>query len=94
MSNATSSVRRAGNRTERVTVQYMLLIYENEAEWEAMSVEQRSASVARHVAFAYEALRGEDCAQSDASDCRHLRAPRRHHTRLRIEQILLLREAR
>lgn len=35
-------------------MQYMLLIYENEADWEAMSVEERSASVARHVAFARE----------------------------------------
>ncbi len=36
----------------------MLLIYENEADWEGLSDEDRSASVARHIAFARE-LRDE-----------------------------------
>ena len=33
-------------------MQYMLLIYENEADWESLSAEERAASVARHVDFA------------------------------------------
>ena len=33
-------------------MQYMLLIYENEGDWEALSDAERSASVGRHIAFA------------------------------------------
>lgn len=33
-------------------MQYMLLVYENEADWESLSEEERSASVGRHIALA------------------------------------------
>ena len=33
-------------------MQYMLLIYESEADWEALSEEQRRASTERHIGFA------------------------------------------
>lgn len=35
-------------------MQYMLLIYENEASWEALTDEERKASAGRHFAFAGE----------------------------------------
>lgn len=33
-------------------MQYMLLIYENEADWEALSADERTASIDRHRSFA------------------------------------------
>ena len=33
-------------------MQFMLLIYENEADWDALSEEERRASTGRHIAFA------------------------------------------
>lgn len=35
-------------------MQYMLLVYESEADWEGLSAEERSASVQGHIAFARE----------------------------------------
>lgn len=35
-------------------MQYMLLIYENEEEWHALTEDEQKASIARHIAFANE----------------------------------------
>lgn len=56
-------------------MQYMLLIYESEAEFDRLSSEERKASVARHVAFANELrdqgrfITGDALAPSTSATC-------------------------
>lgn len=56
-------------------MQYMLLIYESEADWARLSSEEQTASIARHVAFASELrsqgrfLAGDALQPSTAATC-------------------------
>jgi hypothetical protein len=45
------------SRKEAATVRYMLMVYEDESSWEALSAQERAASVDRHRAFAQELRR-------------------------------------
>ncbi len=52
MSNRPFPGRRMVNPTKELSLQYMLLIYEDEAADQARTEEERRASIAAHVAFA------------------------------------------